>query len=385
MRNALYVEISVVGIMLLMIILVTQRRTTGFSATQRRFNNLIYSLIVMLVIDAGCWLIDGTQFRLARELNYILETLYYCFQIFLPYLWALYVEYSLSTDLKAARKRIRIATIPLVLFILALIFNLQSGFVFIIDSNNVYHRASGVYAYSVLTFIYLMHGSIRALIKAKNSSWIDDKRRCQTMAFFAVLPLIAGLIQMLYYGISLNWIVATVSAVLVYIDSLYHQISTDSLTGLNNRRELTKYLLRETRDRDPAKAGTLTVIMMDVDGFKLINDTYGHFYGDGILNIVAGILKDSCKNSDVFLARYGGDEFCMVLASERGLDVNELIARIQANITQHNASHVETVPIGLSIGKTDWDPQLDCGYETLISRADAKMYEEKNAKKNGKY
>ena len=106
MLSALYVEISAIGIMLLVIILVTQRRTTGFSATQRRFNNLIYTLIVMLVIDAGCWLIDGAQFLFARELNYILETLYYCLQIFLPFLWALYVEYSLSSDLKSARKRI---------------------------------------------------------------------------------------------------------------------------------------------------------------------------------------------------------------------------------------------------------------------------------------
>ena len=81
MQNALYVEISAIGIMLLVIILVTQRRTTGFSASQRRFNNLIYTLMAMLVIDAGCWLIGGTQFRFARELNYILETLYFCFQI----------------------------------------------------------------------------------------------------------------------------------------------------------------------------------------------------------------------------------------------------------------------------------------------------------------
>lgn len=381
MQDALYVEISAIGILLLVIILVTQRRTTGFSATQRRFNNLLYSLIVMLVIDAGCWLIDGAQFPYAHELNYILETLYFCFQIFLPYLWALYVELSLSSDLKAARKRIRIATIPLVIFILALITNLQTGFVFIIDSNNVYHRASGVYAYSILTFVYLIYASIRSLIKAKNSSWIDDKRRCQTMAFFAVLPLLAGLIQMFYYGISLNWIVATVSAVLVYIDSLHHQISTDSLTGLNNRRELTKYLLREARDRDQPKNGVLTLVMMDVDGFKQINDTNGHFYGDGVLVAVAEILKESCKNTSAFLARYGGDEFCIVLPFEHGLDVDEFTARILMNVSMRNESHPETNPISLSIGHAEWDAQQDQSYESLISRADKMMYEVKNAKK----
>ena len=383
MQNALYVEISAVGIILMLIILFTQRQTINASAAQRQFNYLIYAMICMLAVDAACWLVIGQQFRYARELNYVMQTMYFALHIILPFLWALYIERSLSTDLIAARKRIIIASVPLYLFLAALVFNLQYHFVFTIDAYNVYHRAIGVYIYSALSYLYLIYASIRALIKAKGAVWIDDRRRYYTMAFFAVLPSMGGLIQLFYYGVSLNWILASLSILLVYIDSQNRQISADPLTGLNNRRELTKYLLRETRDRDPARGGTLTVIMMDVDGFKLINDTYGHFYGDGILSVVAGILKESCKNSDVFLARYGGDEFCMALPSERGLDANELIARIQANITLHNASHVETVPIGLSIGKADWDPQLDSSYETLISRADAKMYEEKNAKKNG--
>lgn len=380
MQNALYVEISVLGIILLTIILVTQRQTKAVSAAQRRFNLLIYVLMVMLVVDACCWLIDGQQFRFALQLNYMLETIYYALHIFLPFSWVLYVEGTLSVDFRAARRRTAIAGIPLILLLVGLVVNLRYPFVFRIDDQNVYHRDYGFYFYGFLTYAYLIYGSIRSLIKAKSAPWVDDRRRYYTMAFFAVLPSLGGVIQLFFYGVSLNWILASVSALLVYIDAQNRQISTDPLTSLNNRRELSKFLLRETQERDQTKSGA-AVIMMDVDGFKQINDTYGHFYGDGVLINVSEILKLSCKNLDAFLARYGGDEFCIVLPANAEVDAEEIIARVEMNISEWNRTHAERKPIGLSIGYSTWDAQKDTNYEALISRADQRMYEAKNAKK----
>jgi len=381
MQHALYVEISAIGIILLGIILMTQRQSKATSAAQRRFNSLIYATMMMLFVDAACWLIDGAQFLFARELNYALETIYYVLHVLLPYLWALYVEGSLSTDIQAANRRIMIATIPLILFILALGFNLEYGFVFTIDAQNIYHRADGVYVYAFFSYAYLIYGSIRSLIKARGASWVDDRRRYYTMAFFAVLPSLGGFIQLFFYGVSLNWILASVSILLVYIDAQNRQISTDPLTSLNNRRELSKYLARETDDREQQYGRQLALIMMDVDDFKQINDTYGHFYGDGVLIAVSEILKSSCKNTEAFLARYGGDEFCIVLHSSAEVDAEELIARVHANVSLWNETHKQMRSIGLSIGFAEWDAQNDISYETLLARADQRMYEEKNAKK----
>lgn len=381
MQNALYVEISALGIILLSIILIMQRQTKAVSAAQRRFNLLIYVLMVMLVVDACCWLIDGQQFRFALELNYMFETIYYALHIFLPFAWVLYVEGTLSTDLQAARKRTNIASIPLILLMIALVFNLKYPFVFQIDAQNVYHRAVGFYFYGFLTYAYLIYGSIRSLIKAKSAPWVDDRRRYYTMAFFAVLPSLGGFIQLFFYGVSLNWILASVSALLVYIDAQNRQISTDPLTNLNNRRELTKFLMRETQDRDQLKNSGVSLIMMDVDGFKQINDTYGHFYGDGVLANVSDILKLSCKNTNAFLSRYGGDEFCIVLPASADVNAEEIIARVEQSVTEWNAMHPDMNPIAFSIGYAEWDSHMDKSYETLLARADARMYEVKNAKK----
>ncbi len=381
MQNALYVEISAVGIILLSVVLMTQRESNSATAALRRFNLLIYAMIVMLVVDACCWLIDGQRFLFARELNYALETIYYALHVLLPYLWAMYVEGALSTDLKAARRRATIATVPLIVFIAALAFNLEHGFVFLIDAENVYHRAFGVYVYAFLSYAYLIYGSIRSLIKAKGAAWADDRKRYYTMAFFAVLPSLGGFIQLFFYGVSLNWILASVSILLVYLDLQNRQISTDPLTSLNNRRELSKFLLREIDERDQPKSGAVKLIMMDVDGFKQVNDTYGHFYGDGVLVNVSEILKASCKNTNAFLARYGGDEFCIVLPSNSEVGAEEIIARVEANVSDWNRGHANMKPIGLSIGYAEWDPQKDASFESLLARADKRMYEVKNAKK----
>ena len=224
MLHVLYVEISAVGIILLSVILITQRQTKASSAAQRRFNLLIYATMTMLVVDAACWLIDGQRFRFALELNYALVTIYYMLHVLLPYLWVLFIEGALSTDLKAASRRTAIFSIPMLLFILALPFNIKYGFVFTIDAQNFYHRESGLYVYAFLSYAYLIYGSVRALIKANGASWVDDRRHYYTMAFFAVLPSIGGFIQLIFYGVSLNWILSSVSILLVYIDSQNRQI-----------------------------------------------------------------------------------------------------------------------------------------------------------------
>ena len=256
MLSALYIEIDTVGIVLLLVILINERRANGSSTTQREFNILIFTGIVMLFIDACCWLVDGKQFPFARTVSYAVETVYFILLLLLPFFWFMYTEHTLNDNIRSANRNIRIAAAVLILFIVALIFNIRYGFVFVIDANNVYHRALGVLFYSILSYAFLIYSSIRAIRKAKQTVWLDDRRRYYVMAFFAIPPSIGGIIQLLFYGVNFTWFLATISILQVYIDAQNRQISTDPLTGLNNRRELTKFLLRETRDR-PERTGRL--------------------------------------------------------------------------------------------------------------------------------
>ena len=379
MLHVLYLEISVIGVCLLTIILIKQRQNVGSSNLQRQFNRLIYATMMMLIIDSVCWLLDGAVFAHARPLKIAAESTYYVLNILIPYLWVVYLEIAVSKKQKVTYRRLRLLGIPLALVFLWIAANLKFGTIFTVDENNVYHRGSGFFTFAVVAYAYLAYASVRALCAARHASWSDDKRRYYSLAFFVVLPAVGGVIQTFVYGVSLIWVFVAISIMLMYIDSINRQVSIDPLTGINNRRELTKYILRETRD--PVNDGILALIMMDVDNFKQINDTHGHYYGDSILVAVSEILKKSCKNTPAFLARYGGDEFCIVYPAENVKEVEAVIAGILRNVLRWNTLCSEPVNIGLSIGYAVWQPEAGETAEDLYKRADRKMYQVKSAKK----
>ena len=379
MQNALYLEINIIGLCLLLAVLFNQHQAVGSSSLQRHFSRLVYATIIMLLIDTACWLLDGTTFPYARTANTIIETLYFFFNILIPFLWVSYVEIALSKNQRVTRRRLEMLAIPLVILCTLLFVNLRTETVFSIDENNIYHRNHGFLAYAVLSYLYLGYASLRTFAAARHAGWSEDKKHYTTMSLFVILPAVGGFIQILFFGVTLIWVFVAISILLMYIDSLNRQISTDPLTGINNRRELTKYLMREMRD--PSGQSLLALIMMDVDNFKCVNDTYGHYYGDYILVSVSDILKVSCQDTLAFLARYGGDEFCIVYPAETLQAVDAMVETIQANISRWNREHQEPIALGLSIGYALWDSESGCNAEALYNQADQQMYQVKNAKK----
>lgn len=377
MQKALYIEVSVVGIALLVLILLNQRKSVGSSSQQRQFNRMIYASIAILIIDAACWVIDGTTFRGARAMNFAIETMYYFFNIFMPFLWAVYSETAVTSDVKLVRRRKHLLMVPIAAYVVLLALNFSNGFIFVIDSQNIYHRGEGLIITFLLAYGYLLYASVRALAKAATFHYRGEGKQYLAMAYFLIPPTIGGIIQTLYFGMNCIWIGTVIGAVLVYIDMLNRQISTEPLTGLNNRRELLKFLSKETRES--GRNNVLALIMMDIDRFKEVNDTYGHFSGDELLVSVAEILKKSCKNTSAFLARIGGDEFCIVYPADSVEEVEWLIAKVGNNISAWNASHNELIPLSLSIGYSLWQPETDDCIDSLYKRADQSMYEAKRA------
>ncbi len=380
MESVLYIEISVIGIFLLILVLINQKQSMGTSTLQKRFNNIIYVTMAALVVDAACWWIDGKTFAFAQAANLTIETCYYLFEVVMPFLWVSYVEIALSEDVRMAHTRSRWLALPMAAFLVMMGINLKNGMIFYIDAQNQYHRGSLFILSAILPYCYLMYASVRALVKAAHAGWSGERKRCLLLAAFILPPVIGSVVQTFMFGVAYVWICTALGILMVYIDMQNRQISTDPLTGLNNRRELSKFLIRETRDAD--RISGLALIMMDVDHFKAVNDTYGHYYGDVVLMSVAGILKKSCRGTSAFLARYGGDEFCIVYPTENAEEVESRIAAIQSNIDARNREEPDEVPVSLSIGYSLWDAENDRSIEMLYRRADMNMYQAKRAKVN---
>jgi diguanylate cyclase (GGDEF)-like protein len=156
--------------------------------------------------------------------------------------------------------------------------------------------------------------------------------------------------------------------------------STDGLTGLLNRRTFFRRIEDRLSEREP-NGGPGTLMYVDLDNFKLVNDVFGHQRGDEALLAVTGLLKAMAGSGDL-VARLGGDEFALWLDR---CDTAAAPARAAALLESgkaiaHFSGNAER-PVGLSIGMAVFEPASGEALESLIARADAAMYKVKRASK----
>ena len=162
--------------------------------------------------------------------------------------------------------------------------------------------------------------------------------------------------------------------------ALEAQASLDPLTGLLNRRHVS--VLAEDLARDLSQGHQASVILFDIDRFKEINDTYGHFAGDRALTAIARLLRENARDADTPV-RYGGDEF-LVLLGGTGAEKSRAIAeRLRLAIATEPIEHRGvTIPLTVSVGVTSVSPGAPTGLLTLIERADRALYAAKRAGRN---
>jgi diguanylate cyclase len=162
-------------------------------------------------------------------------------------------------------------------------------------------------------------------------------------------------------------------------DSFHSLAFTDPLTGLANRRSLTTSISAALEATGPNSI--LAVYMMDLDGFKQVNDTFGHDVGDELLVAVATRLKNNLRSSDV-VARLGGDEF-LVMSNGLSTDsqAQELGEKLLAAFAEPFALSTQRCQVGMTIGYA-LAPHDGQSSAQLLKRADAAMYEGKSAGKN---
>lgn len=168
------------------------------------------------------------------------------------------------------------------------------------------------------------------------------------------------------------------------LQTAYKQISFlanhDHLTGLANRRMFTELLDLSIRRAEETES-SLAIIFIDLDGFKPINDTFGHDLGDEVLKVVAERLKSVLRHEDV-IARQGGDEFVGILQHAPSRDVLETIAdKIHEHIVSPMEISGRSLTIGVSIGVAVY-PENGRNGEELIKSADDAMYSGKQTNRN---
>ena len=167
------------------------------------------------------------------------------------------------------------------------------------------------------------------------------------------------------------------------LEELLHKVNymaiTDALTGLFNRRRFHDVLISEY-ERAKRYSTPFSLVMVDIDHFKRVNDTFGHSVGDGVLKEVSAILKGSIREIDT-ASRYGGEEFILILPNTVKDNALIVAERMRLSIEQHTFQEIDrniTVSIGIS-GMPDEKVETD---EKLVRCADFALYRAKQLGRN---
>lgn len=225
---------------------------------------------------------------------------------------------------------------------------------------------------AIMPMLYWITATIRGVIRAREVQNLPNFRTYLIVASYTPGVLIAGGAQVFFaLTTPLFCFWCTFIILFVYLHLQNQLISTDSLTMLNNRNRLHDFLLQQREEKDSF------VIMVDVDHFKQINDTYGHAEGDRALVLVSQALKKACEqlSYSMFLCRYGGDEFLMIAQTDVPDEVVKKIKDcLQEEVEKENGSRSYTIEA--SMGFARWDGRPDSFKESMVN-ADKKMYEDK--------
>lgn len=377
-----YTESAIVCLIVFAIILINDLLNVDRQEKQVKFDRALVSFMLYFFSDVFCAAMKAGFLPRTRLFFIIFNFSDYVLLSAITYMW---LDYLMAVEQTPNRNRSLnrvIGVIPFIISTVALValyliapqtlqsdtFELQPAFNVFLVAVPIINIAAGIF-YSVR--------------KAKEEETFSEKRRHLYIGFFPLMVVGGGMLQLILLPNTPIFCYSCVILMLVlYINSLENRISVDPLTKLNNRGQLIRYISQKSNYNK--KDRSTFVVMIDINGFKKVNDTFGHAEGDQALIIVADTLKDIVKNSvtPIFACRYGGDEFLLILHTNSEDDLVALICEIRKSVGEKcvflHKPYVISVGAGYEKYESDNDTMQKC-----IQRADKNLYLDKvHQKKN---
>jgi len=293
------------------------------------------------------------------------------------FFWALYCTFRQGYGQR--RRDLVILSIPLLLLIGFLLANYSNGFIFRITDDNNYIRGPYFHITTACTYSYILY-SIIFILKNRN---ILARNEFYPYLITPLLPVVTGILQLaLRIDVLIVWPSVAAALLIIQFYSLDEKINLDHLTGLYNRKYLDEYIedmIQLGRISSAKTNKKYAALMIDLDNFKSINDTFGHVEGDNALRIAAELLNKSVRKGD-FVSRYGGDEFLIILSQCSSNTPGRVINRITENFKYYNEEHDLPYSIGFSIGFKVFSNMHGLTSKDILSSIDELMYKNKHSK-----
>ncbi len=348
--------------------------------SSRIFFRMLMSIVAFCIADIGAVLLSGSVFPGSWYLSHFFNTVYYIIPAIMSYMWYVYIKIKLN-KYKDYKSEVSKGAIPTVIFCLFLISNPVTKLFFTIDEANLYHRGP-IFAvhqlYCWITFIMAFFMVVKELKGEKNEF---KRREYRNYSLFIVPIAITALSQFMVYGITSTQIGFTFAIILVLFTSQQAKIHRDELTGLNNRNSFVSFVINISYN---PKNDNYTVIMIDVDQFKSINDTYGHLVGDEALQHTAKVLMRAAgaiESTRLHIYRFGGDEFVVIGVNTNNETIEQFKANLNKELEAENSIITNGYKIELSVGVSSGTVNSSGDMRAIVNEADKAMYKLKNTNK----
>ena len=368
-----YIEANLVCIFIFAILL--YHSVSGVDKQMKRaiFSNVLVSNIVYYISDIF-WIMILKDVILKNRFSVSLVNFINAIMLMLiAYNWFLYVEVSQNNKKYDSDKTRLLSGIPVLINTAVLIIGFISPLML-----DEHHNLTTFYylSFLIVPISYVLVATYNSLRRSFKKENYANKSHYILCALYPMMIVVFGLIQTLSIELPLFCFGTTITMVYVYITSLDSLVSLDPLTGLNNRNQLRKFVQINSLRKNIEHY----ILMIDLNKFKSINDTYGHIEGDKAIVNSANIIRNSCidDSNRPFISRYGGDEFVIIVNTNSEQEVIRLIDKIKTNFNKYNNESNLPYQINADIGYSKYGDDFN-DFEKALKQADNYLYEYKKS------
>lgn len=357
---------NIISLLLIGTLYLSNRQRMSNERDMRIILRMMAITAVSNVADCLVFYLDGSSEIFLKIIVFLSGSWLFLGNVLTGYTWAKFLTMHLNIPFTAMRKRVYRA--GGIVAVILLIINIFYPLVFS-NSDGTYQRGPAYSVFLILAFLYISD-SLYLYVKCR--------KKVGTLKLFPVevflVPIVIGVVvQALFVEIAITWTSIAIAIAGIMTALKNETIFLDHLTGLYNRVYLEFLQKQAYKKKDARVCG----IMADLNGFKEINDNYGHAEGDSALIITADTLRKSFGEYGV-VTRYAGDEFVIMLNTTDERLVRELIERAKKNFAQENIRNGKPYTLSASMGYAICDLKVET-MDAFMNRIDRRMYKDKLA------
>lgn len=355
---------NIISILLIGTLYLANRQKAEYDRDMRLLQQMMVTIGIASISDCCVYYLAGSSNIVIKVLVFLSGSGLFLGNVMIGYLWAKFIMVHMNIPFSDIRRNIY-RTIGLISIVL-LVINIFYPLVFSV-SDGRYQRGFAYIIFLIFAAFYILDSLYLYVKRVKK---IGSLKLFPVHIF--LIPVILGVvIQAFFVEIAITWTSIAISVAGIMTALKNEIIFTDCLTGLYNREYLEFLHKRACNKKDCWVSG----IMIDLNGFKQINDNYGHAEGDLALCIVADLLLKSFSEYGV-VTRYAGDEFVIMLNTTDGQLIQKIIKSAKKNFVTENEKNDKLYQLSASMGYAITNLSNET-IDDFMNRIDEQMYQDK--------